>query len=73
MELIIVNFIATFFIVYINRKIVFREGIRKVLEYLIYSNKEEYEEFMKDITELRNETEKNDSTTIMRHFNRLMP
>ena len=59
MELIIIiNFIATFFIVYINRKIAFREGARKAIEYLIYSNQEEYEEFMKDITELRNETEK---------------
>ncbi len=59
MELIIIiNFIATFFIVYINRKIAFREGVRKEIEYLIYSNKEEYEEFMKDITELRNKTGK---------------
>lgn len=55
MEQIIINFIATFFIVYINRKFFFREGIRKVLEYLIYSNKEEYEEFIEIINEARKE------------------
>lgn len=53
--IILLYFILFFITVFINRKTAFKQGILQVLKYLITCNKEEYEEFIKEINKLRKE------------------
>lgn len=63
--LIINSFMLIFYVVYINSKAPYKKAIGNLLFYLTTCSEKDFEEFIKNITELRNETEKNDSTTIM--------
>ncbi|MBO7735841.1 MAG: hypothetical protein J6S67_24950 [Methanobrevibacter sp.] len=63
--IIINSFMLIFYMVYINSKAPYKKAIGNLFYYLKTCSEKDFEKFIEDITELRNETEKNDSTTIM--------